>query len=113
MTPHRAWAPHLLFCVVAFPFLVGSGLWAGAHDWPQWRGPHRTGVSSETGLLKDWPTQGPPLTWKATGLGEGYATVSVASGRIFTLGERPAPQKAGPADTFVIALDEKTGKELW
>ena len=32
---------------------------AHAADWPQWRGPRRNGVSSETGLLKEWPKAGP------------------------------------------------------
>jgi hypothetical protein len=30
-----------------------------AANWPQWRGPERTGVSQETGLLKQWPAEGP------------------------------------------------------
>ena len=46
---------------------------ARADDWPGWRGPDRTGVSKETGLLKEWPEGGPKLAWKATGLGGGYA----------------------------------------
>jgi hypothetical protein len=32
-------------------------------DWPQWRGPDRTGISTETGLLKEWPQAGPPVVW--------------------------------------------------
>ena len=32
---------------------------ASAADWPQWRGPNRDGISQETGLLKDWPADGP------------------------------------------------------
>jgi hypothetical protein len=59
---------------------------AVAADWPQWRGPERTGVSKETGLLKTWPSEGPPVAWKATGLGEGHSTPSVAGGRIFGMG---------------------------
>src|SRR6202035_3111080 len=31
-----------------------------AYDWPQWQGPDRTAVSRETGLLKQWPQEGPP-----------------------------------------------------
>ena len=34
-------------------------------NWPQWRGPNRDGISKETGLLKQWPADGPPLVWKA------------------------------------------------
>lgn len=74
--------------------------------WPQWRGPDRTNVSRETGLLPQWPPSGPPLAWKATGLGEGTASVAVADGRIFTLGQRGENER-------VLALDESTGKTLW
>src|SRR5262249_10164156 len=77
-----------------------------AADWPQWRGPHRDGCSRETGLLQHWPKEGPPLLWKARGLGRGYATVSVVAGRIFTLTERGG-------DLIVLALEEHTGKEVW
>jgi outer membrane protein assembly factor BamB len=75
-------------------------------DWPQWRGPHRDGVSVEKGLLQSWPEQGPPLLWQAKGLGNGYASVAIANGRIFTLGQR----KGGAA---LVALDLNTRKELW
>jgi len=60
----------------------------GGGNWPQWRGPNRDGVSTETGLLGDWPASGPPLAWKATGLGAGFSSVSVTAGRIFTMGDR-------------------------
>src|SRR5437762_478638 len=61
---------------------------AFASDWPQFRGPDRTGVSKETGLLKTWPSVGPKLAWKATNLGEGHAAPSVANGRIYGMGRR-------------------------
>ena len=51
----------------------------GAGDWPQWRGPNRDGISKETGLLKQWPKDGPPLVWTAKGAGRGYSTVSVSN----------------------------------
>jgi outer membrane protein assembly factor BamB len=96
--------------------LLGCSLsiWAGSSDWPQWRGLHRDAISTETGLLQAWPKDGPTLTWKATGLGEGYSEVSVADGRIFTMSERPNSDKPKkPIETFVIALEESSGKELW
>jgi outer membrane protein assembly factor BamB len=77
-----------------------------AADWPQWRGPNRDGVSKETGLLKKWPEQGPSLLWKASGLGSGYATVSVVGDRIYTTGDR------GDA-SFIIALNLADGKQVW
>jgi outer membrane protein assembly factor BamB len=77
-----------------------------AADWPQWRGPNRDGISPETGLMKQWPQAGPPLVWKATGLGEGYASFSVAQGRLYTMGQRGE-------QSFVLAFDAASGKKLW
>ena len=77
----------------------------GGH-WPQWRGPLRDGVSTETGLLPQWPAGGPPKLYSATGLGNGFSSVAIAGGRILTMGD------AGGAQ-HVIALDEETGKRLW
>lgn len=60
---------------------------ASADSWPGWRGPRRDGKSPDTGLLKEWPDGGPPLLWKATGIGRGYSTVSVVDGTVYTAGE--------------------------
>jgi len=46
-------------------------------DWPQWRGPDRTGISKETGLLAQWPRSGPSVAWSAAMLGAGYGSISV------------------------------------
>jgi len=75
-------------------------------DWPQWQGPDRTAHSKETGLLKEWPKDGPPLAWKVKSLGGGDSTPSVASGRIYGMAHRGE-------DEVVWALSEKDGKELW
>ncbi|HEV7474913.1 MAG TPA: PQQ-binding-like beta-propeller repeat protein, partial [Pyrinomonadaceae bacterium] len=77
-----------------------------AGDWPQWRGPNRDGVSKETGLLKEWPTNGPPLVWKASGAGGGYSSLAISNGRIYTMGLRGDRE-------YVIAFDVATGKEVW
>src|SRR5688572_2282598 len=39
---------------------AGAASGSVAKDWPQFRGPARDGVSKETGLLKQWPADGPP-----------------------------------------------------
>jgi outer membrane protein assembly factor BamB len=75
-------------------------------DWPQWQGQDRTAMSRETGLLQDWPKDGPPLLWKTDNLGGGFSTPSVAAGRVFGMGFRDN-------DEVVWALDEKTGREMW
>jgi len=77
-----------------------------AADWPQWRGPNRDGTSAETGLMQSWPQGGPPVVWKISGLGEGYSSLAIAGGKIYTQGQRGRQE-------FVLALDVKTGKKLW
>jgi outer membrane protein assembly factor BamB len=92
--------------------LVAAWLWLHfgfvtmAADWPQWRGPNRDALSPETGLLDSWDADGPPLLWKAQGLGAGYASVTVAQGRIYTMGTLKG-------QASVISLDVKGGKRLW
>lgn len=75
-------------------------------NWPQWRGPNRDGISTETGLLKQWPTAGPSLVWKTTGAGAGYSSLAIANGRIYTMGLRGDRE-------HVIAFDVATGKRAW
>lgn len=99
--PHRLTAA--LGFALASTLALGS---ATAADWPQWQGPDRTAVSKETGLLKTWPKEGPKLAWKSAERGGGYATPSVAGGKVFGMGYRGKEE-------IVWALDEKTGKELW
>jgi len=84
---------------------------ATAADWPQFRGPNRDGVSRETGLLTQWPKDGPQLLWTYADAGVGYAGPAVVGDRLYTCGTR------GDAEV-VIALDLKSaadGKvaELW
>jgi outer membrane protein assembly factor BamB len=55
--------------------------------WPQWRGPRRDGICTETGLLQSWPEGGPKLIWKVSGLGRGYSSPILTHGRIYLTGE--------------------------
>ena len=75
-------------------------------DWPQWHGPNRDNVSMETGLLAAWPAGGPTLAWQASGLGGGFAGVSVVADKVFTSGDFTN-------GASVLALDAKTGRQLW
>ena len=98
----------LMFTMLAALFLT---FWAPAKtevpgEWPQWRGARRDGISTETGLLKQWPADGPAQLWKTNGLGNGYSTVSITKGRIFTMGLKGNRE-------FVIALDAADGKPAW
>lgn len=71
---------------VVFLMILAAASAANAADWPQFRGPSRDGTSPETGLLKQWPQEGPKELWSVDGLGVGYASVSVAGGLIYTTG---------------------------
>jgi outer membrane protein assembly factor BamB len=75
-------------------------------DWPQWQGPDRNAVSKESGLLKEWTEDGPPLAWKIKGLGGGYSGPAIAAGRIFGMSNRGE-------DEVIWALSETDGKTLW
>jgi outer membrane protein assembly factor BamB len=100
------WCGPILAAIFVVSMTYSETLRSAPFDWPQWQGPERTAVSKESGLLQDWPKGGPPLVWKANGLGGGYSTPSVANGHIFGMSYRNG--KEG-----VWALDEKDGKELW
>jgi outer membrane protein assembly factor BamB len=102
----------LIRCLVALiAFAAGAAaLHSADNDWPQWRGPDRTGVSTEKGLLKEWPKDGPKLAWKITGLGAGYSTPSVANGRVFVMGTKG---EKGAQEDLLIALNVKDGSRAW
>jgi len=92
--------------VVSLTATCGLLSTASGDDWPQWQGADRNAISKETGLLKEWPKNGPPLAWKTNGLGGGYSAPSIAAGRIFGMSNRGD-------DQVVWALSETDGKEIW
>lgn len=96
----------VMFVIVASVLVLSAGR-AFGEDWPQWRGPNRDGISKETGLLQDWPKDGPKLRWQINDLGGGYGAPSVAGGRIFTMANK------GMNEESVKALDVKDGHALW
>ncbi|NOT62330.1 MAG: PQQ-like beta-propeller repeat protein [Acidobacteria bacterium] len=79
---------------------------AAEADWPQWRGPLRNGLSPDTGLLKQWPANGPATAWKISGLGEGYGSVSMRGDRLLVQGT------SGTA-SVVFCLNRADGKTIW
>jgi outer membrane protein assembly factor BamB len=87
---------------------------ARADDWPQYRGPHRDGVSKETGWRTDWPQEGLSVLWKAS-VGKGYSTVASADGRVYTMGLLPRTADANDdsLEETVSCLHAQTGKLLW
>lgn len=78
---------------------------APAADWPQFRGPLRDGVSTETGLLRSWPAAGPAVVWRRP-IGEGYSSVAAVGGRLYTMDSDDKTE-------FALCLEAATGKEVW
>ncbi len=74
--------------------------------WTQFRGPNRDNISSETGLLKSWPNGAPPKLWTSPNVGEGFSSVAIADGKVFTMGNLGNTE-------VIFALDLETGRELW
>lgn len=78
-----------------------------AADWPQFRGPDRTGITPEKGLLRTWPKDGPKLLWTYKNAGLGFSSPSIVGDRAYILGGADADGE------YVFCLDLKTQKELW
>lgn len=98
----------LVFCVISISLVFNA---AHSADWPQWRGPKLDNLSTEKGLLKDWPKAGPKLLWTFKTAGEGYSCPAIVDGKLYLSGARDKSD-------VVFALDLKNvqggaPKELW
>ena len=95
-----------LFLTIALLGPFAQGL--SAADWPQYRGPNRDGVSTETGLLKSWPDAGPKLLWTYGETGRGYSGPAIVGDRLYISGGRDDTE-------YAIALDlaAQPPKEIW
>lgn len=84
----------------------GASGGASAGDWPQWRGADHSGISPDTGLLAEWPEEGPAQVWTFDDAGMGYSSYSIVGGKLFTLGTRGS-------DLYAICVDISNGEEAW
>lgn len=93
-------------CILLIAMLMPIGGSAAlSADWPQWRGPDRTGISRETRLLKDWPNDGPKKLWSIKTAGKGYGSPSVVGDTIYITGT-----EGNRGLLYAIGLD---GKLKW
>jgi outer membrane protein assembly factor BamB len=97
--------------ILAFVLAIGASVAVGGQgastvDWNQWRGPNRTGISPETGLLREWPPAGPSAIWTASNLGGGYGSISMSGDRVFVQGLRTR-------QSIITVLNRADGKHLW
>ncbi|MFT4689713.1 MAG: PQQ-binding-like beta-propeller repeat protein [Verrucomicrobiia bacterium] len=92
--------------LLLFAFLFASPAFAQQQfDWPQWRGPNRNGVSTETNWVADWGKKPLKVVWRAN-VGDGYSSMSTSANRVYTMGN------FRDSDT-VFCLNDKNGKVLW
>ena len=94
-----------LIALFLVTFLVCSTV-HGLDDWPHWRGPQRNDQSAETGLLKEWPADGPPQVWVNKNSGLGYAGLAIVGEHLFTLGMEDNRE-------FALCLNALDGSEIW
>ena len=76
-------------------------------DWPTWRGPDGTNVSTETA----WSNTGKPA-WTAQ-VGTGYTTPVVARGRVYVTGYLASEEDPKVGIDRVSCLDANSGELLW
>ena len=79
---------------------------ANPGDWPQWRGPNNDGISLDQGLLSEWPEGGPKIDWQIKTIGDGYSSLAVVDGRIFTQGNVEGEGR-------ILCLNEADGSVIW
>ena len=102
----KRYVPFFGFVLAVGAVILAQAPSATVTDWPQWRGPDRTGISKETGLLKQWPAGGPTRLWRVTNLGEGYGSLSIKGERIFV-------QMIVGRQSVVASLDRSNGRIVW
>src|SRR5436190_52570 len=87
------------------PTTESAAAHATRNYWTSLRGPNRDGKYDEMAVLTSWPSQGLQLLWKEP-VGVGYASISVAEERAYTIEQRRRQE-------VVAAYDVNTGRELW
>ena len=99
----HTWKVYFLSCVLGTASLFTAT--PVVADWPQFLGPQRNGISSETGLLDTWPEGGPKEVWRVNG-GPGLSGLAIAGGKLTTLVQHDDQQ-------WVLCLEADTGRKLW
>jgi outer membrane protein assembly factor BamB len=93
-----------------------AGVTLAAENWPQWRGPHLTGISSEKGLPVKWSTStGENVAWKLAMPARSGATPIVWNDTIFlSVATSPGGRPGAPeGDVELWAVSRKTGEPTW
>jgi outer membrane protein assembly factor BamB len=87
----------VIFCSTSVTFVYGQLY--------EWRGPDRSGIYDEYGLMKKWPDGGPVLLWEAKNMGDGYSSPTVTDNAIYITGRRD--------DSDILTALTLDGKMKW
>jgi outer membrane protein assembly factor BamB len=105
-SPTAVWAQKTKSKTLAVSGNDPAALEASKGNWSRWRGPNGDGISQETGLLPTWPEEGPPVVWKSKGLGNGFSSVSIVDGRIYSMGKIDG-------ETHLVCCKVDDGSLVW
>jgi len=94
---------NLLFIAVVLSFCISN---VSAQEWPQFLGPNGNSTTTQAGLLRSWPAEGPEVLWK-TDLGAGFGGPVIKGGKAYLLDR---DDKYGD---YMRCFDMASGKELW
>ncbi len=94
----------VICCAAAVLMLVGAV--GRAEDWPQFRGPNCSGISTSSQKLPTEFSATKNVRWSAT-LGDGIGSPVVAAGRVFV------SAMTGEETVSLFAFDAASGKKLW
>jgi len=100
----RAGVARAAVAVIASAGLAGP---AAPADWPQFRGPDRSGISAEKGLLRSWPDGGPKVLW-TTPVGQGYSAAAIFDGKVYI---NDYDEKT--SEYLIRCLSLADGTEIW
>ena len=88
----------------------------GEHEYSDWRGPGRDGIFPASGLLKQWPAEGPDLLWSFKDLGYGHTGVAATADHIYVTGIRDSAQSVGTLFVFDprgnLLLEKEYGRDF-
>ncbi len=96
------------FYFLLFTGLIGLYSCKQKESYSDWRGPERNGIYNETGLLKEWPENGPELLWSFEGLGYGHSSAAVIDNKVFVTGVKDTIESIGCLFAF-----DKSGNLLY
>ncbi|HEV7280888.1 MAG TPA: PQQ-binding-like beta-propeller repeat protein [Pirellulaceae bacterium] len=94
---------------IYFAATLGSASVAFAQkgrEWPQFLGPNRDGISTETGLIDGWPKEGLEEVWRVDAGGIGMSGIAISGDRMLTMIQAEGQQ-------HILCLDAETGKRIW